>query len=294
MSYGTNGNTDESECAGILHNTLDRGINFMDTADTYSHGESEELFGTVIEGRRGKVVLPTRFRLVAGEGSNEQGGSRHWFMKQVENSLRELKTDHIDLYQMHLPYLQTDLEEKFGALKGLVTRGKARYIGCSTTSSWDLAETQSVSRANKTARFINESSSFSIYQRVAERETLPALEHYRMGPTAWSALNGGWFTGKYKADGSVPSALERGNGQWGQHYPILKARFDMTSEGSRPKPELTQGPEGIASEAGVSLMYMAHTAVTSVILGLRTLDQINDLVPPGSLIDEADRGCISP
>lgn len=321
MSYGSDGNTDEKECMDIVHHALDRGINFIDTADTYSHGEAEEIVGKAIAGRRDKVVLATKFRLAAGEGRNEQGGSRYWIMKQVENSLRRLNTDHIDLYQMHRPDLQTDLDETLGALSDLVTQGKVRYIGSSTLPSWYLAETQSVSRLNKTARFINESSPYSIFQRAVERETLPAVQHYRMGFTAWSPLNGGWLTGKYKADGSTPSGsrAERVKGQWGQHYPILQTRFDMQREGNRRKLELLPELERVATEAGLSLMHMAqafplaHAAVTSVILGPRTLeqfkameagfetvlhastlDQIDELVPPGALIEEADRGYVSP
>jgi aryl-alcohol dehydrogenase-like predicted oxidoreductase len=222
---------------------------------------------------------------------------------------------------MHRPDLQTDLDETLGALDDLVAQGKVRYIGCSTSPSWYLAEAQSVSRLNKTARFINESSPYSIFQRAVERETLPAAQHYRMGFTAWSPMNGGWLTGKYKVDGSIPSGsrADRVQGQWGQHYPILQTRFDMNRDGNRRKLELLPKLERVAQEAGLSLMQMAqafplaHAAVTSVILGPRTLeqfqgmeagfeavlqsttlDQIDELVPAGSLIEEADRGYVLP
>lgn len=320
MSYGSDGNTDEGECVDIVHRALDRGINFIDTADTYSHGEAESIVGKAISGRRDKVVLATKFRLPAGDGHNDQGGSRYWIIKQVENSLLRLKTDHIDLYQMHRPDLQTDIEETLGALSDLVTQGKVRYIGCSTAPAWYLAETQAVSRLQKLSRFINETSPYSIFQRTAERETLPAVQHYRMGFTAWSPLNGGWLTGKYSA-GATPagSRADRVQGQWGKHYPILQSRFDMQRAGNRRKLELLPELEAIARQAGLSLMHMAqafplaHTAVTSVILGPRTmeqfdgmeagfeakldnltLDQIDALLPPGGLIEEADRGYVSP
>jgi aryl-alcohol dehydrogenase-like predicted oxidoreductase len=321
MSYGSDGNTDERECTSIVHAALDRGINFIDTADTYSHGEAEEIVGKAMAGRRDKVVLATKFRLSAGDGRNEQGGSRYWIMKQVENSLRRLKTDHIDLYQMHRPDPQTDLEESLGALSDLVTQGKVRYLGCSTFPSWYLAETQAVSRLQNLSRFVNESSPYSLFQRTVERETLPAVQHYRMGFTAWSPLNGGWLTGKYRADGAVPagSRAERVKGQWGEHYPILQSRFDMQRPGNRQKFEMLSTLESIAQQAGLRLMHMAmafplaNPAVTSVILGPRkleqykemelgfetqldtsTLDQIDALLPPGNLIEEADRGYISP
>src|SRR3984893_9817375 len=190
MSFGSDGNTDEAECIRIVHTALDRGINFIDTADTYSHGEAEQVVGRAIVGRRDKIVLATKFRLPAGDGQNEQGGSRYWIMTQVENSMRRLGTDHIDLYQMHRANLQTDLDETLEALTNLVTQGKVRYLGCSTFPSWYLAETQAVSRLRQLSRFVNESSPYSMFVRIAERETLPAVQYYRMGFTASSLLNG--------------------------------------------------------------------------------------------------------
>ena len=224
MSFGSDGNTDEGECIRIVHAALDRGINFIDTADTYSHGEAERIVGKAIAGRRDKIVLATKFRLPAGDGQNEQGGSRYWIMKQVENSLRSLGTDHIDLYQMHRPDPQTDLDETLEALSNLVSQGKVRYLGCSTFPSWYLAEAQAVSRLRQLSRFVNESSPYSIFVRIAERETLPAVQYYRMGFTAWSPLNGGWLTGKYRTDsGPLPgSRAERVKGEWGEHYQSYK------------------------------------------------------------------------
>jgi len=321
MSFGSDGNTDERECIRIVHAALERGINFIDTADTYSHAEAEEIVGKALAGRRNEVVLATKFRLSAGPGRNEQGGSRYWIMKQVENSLRRLKTDHIDLYQLHRPDLHTDLEETLGALSDLVRQGKVRYLGCSTLPSWYLAEAQSVSRLGRMSRFVNETSPYSLFHRAAERETLPAVQHYRMGFTAWSPLNGGWLTGKYSPGQTAPagSRADRVKGQWGHHYPVLQTRFDMQRPGNRRKFELLPALEAIAQQAGLSLMHMAqafplaHAAVTSVIVGPRTLeqfddlkagfdvrlevstlDQIDELVPPGVLIEEADRGYISP
>lgn len=321
MSYGSDGNTDENECISIVHAALDRGINFIDTADTYSHGEAEEIVGKALAGRRDKVVLATKFRLPASSERNDQGGSRYWIMKQVENSLRRLKTDHIDLYQMHRPDPHTDLDETLGALTDLVSQGKVRYLGCSTFPAWYLAEAQAVSRLQKLSRFVNESSPYSLFQRTVERETMPAVQHYRMGFTAWSPLNGGWLTGKYRSDGAVPvgSRAERVQGQWGEHYPILQTRFDMTRPGNQKKFEILSKLESIAKGADLRLMSMAmafplaNPAVTSVILGPRkleqykdmetgfdtqlnasTLDQIDMLLPPGNLIEEADRGYVSP
>jgi aryl-alcohol dehydrogenase-like predicted oxidoreductase len=321
MSYGSDGNTDESECISIVHAAIDRGINFIDTADTYSHGEAETIVGKALAGRRDKIVLATKFRLPAGDGPNDQGGSRYWIMKQVERSLQRLKTDHIDVYQMHRPDPYTDLEETLGALSDLVTQGKIRYLGCSTFPAWYLAESQAVSRLNNFSHFINETSPYSLFVRIAERETLPAVQHYRMGFTAWSPLNGGWLTGKYRADAGLPagSRAERVKGQWGTHYPILQTRFDMKRPGNQRKLDLLTKLDELASKAGLELLHMAqafplaHPGVTSVILGPRKLsqykemeagfettldtsllDRIDEIVSPGDLVEEADRGYISP
>jgi len=321
MSFGSDGNADESECIRIVHAALDRGLNFIDTADTYSHGEAERIVGKAIAGRRENIVLATKFRLPAGDGQNEQGGSRYWIMKQVENSLRNLGTDHIDLYQMHRPDPQTDLDETLEALSNLVTQGKVRYLGCSTFPSWYLSEAQAVSRLRQLSRFVNESSPYSIFVRIAERETLPAVQYYRMGFTAWSPLNGGWLTGKYRLDsGPLPgSRAERVKGQWGEHYPILQKRFDMQRPGNQRKLALLVDLEALAKDANLRFLHLAqafplsHSAVTSVIVGPRkisqyedmeagfdtrldttTLDRIDELVAPGELVEEADRGYVSP
>lgn len=321
MSFGSDGNTDEAECTRIVHSALDRGINFIDTADTYSHGESEQIVGKAIAGRRDKIVLASKFRLPAGDGVNEQGGSRYWIMKQIENSLRRLGTDHIDLYQMHRPDSQTDLDETLEALHSLVTQGKVRYLGCSTFPSWYLAETQAVSRLRQLSRFVNESSPYSLFHRLVERETLPAVQYYRMGFTAWSPLNGGWLTGKYRPGGTVSpdSRAERVKGQWGEHYPILQKRFEMDRPGNQRKFALLTELEAVAQAANLKLMHMAlafplsHPGVSSVIIGPRkisqyeemqagfdthldsaTLDKIDEINAPGVLVEEVDRGYISP
>src|SRR6266704_715427 len=145
MMFGADGNPDEKECIDIVHAALDAGINLIDTADTYSHGESEEFVGKAIAGHRDEIVLSTKVRLRAGEGPNEQGASRLWIMREVEASLRRLRTDHIDLYQIHRPDPGTDLEETLGALTDLVRQGKVRYLGCSTFPGWQIVEAQWIS-----------------------------------------------------------------------------------------------------------------------------------------------------
>jgi aryl-alcohol dehydrogenase-like predicted oxidoreductase len=140
MMFGSWGNTDEDECVRIIHAALDSGINFVDTADVYSEGESEEIVGRALKGRRDDVVLATKVHGEMGPGRNERGNSRLWIFQEVENSLRRLQTDHIDLYQLHRPDPATDIEEQLGALTDLMRQGKIRYFGCSTFPAWEIVE----------------------------------------------------------------------------------------------------------------------------------------------------------
>lgn len=321
MMFGEDGNTDEKECAAIVRSALDAGINLIDTADTYSHGQSEEMVGKALAGCRDEVVLSSKVSLKAGEGPNQKGASRLWIMREVEASLRRLKTDHIDIYHIHRPDLDADLEETLGALEDLIRSGKVRYAGSSLFPAWYQVEAQWKSRVGQRCRFVNETGPYSIFTRWVERDLLPALQRYHLGFTAWSPLNGGWLTGKYRPDGGTPqnSRATLVQGQWGEHYPILRQRFDFSRPGNQAKLLLVEQLAQIAKQAGMTLAHMAisfplaHPAVTSVNLGVRTLDQFKELragfgvtleadvldaidgvVPPGELVSEADRGWIMP
>jgi len=321
MMFGADGNTEESECIRIVKAALDAGINVVDTADTYSHGQSEEFVGKAIQGRRDEIVLATKVRLPAGDQPNEQGASRLWIMREVEASLRRLRTDHIDLYQIHRPDLDTDLEETLSALTDLVHQGKIRYFGSSTFPSWLIAEAQWISRQRGLGRFVSEQAPYSIFARAGERDVLPVVQRYGIGLLVWSPLNGGWLTGKYRRGQQIPSdsRATRVQGAWGQHYPILRTRFDMSRPGIQRKLDLVEDLLAVAAGAGISLSHMAlafalsHPAVTSIVLGPRTLPQLQELVagagirlnedvldaidkvvPPGDLVEEADRGWILP
>ena len=321
MMFGADGNTEEAECIRIVHAALDAGINFVDTADTYSHGQAEEIVGKAIQGHRDEIFLATKIRLPAGRGPNEQGASRYWIMREIENSLRRLRTDHVDLYQIHRPDLDTDLEETLSALTDLARQGKIRYFGSSTFPAWLLAEAQWLSRDRGLGRFVTEEAPYSIFARAGERDVLPVVQRYGIGLLVWSPLNGGWLTGKYRRDTAPPpdSRAALVQGQWGEHYPILRARFDMSRPGLQRKLALVEDLLGVANAAGISLAQLAlafvqaHPAVTSVVLGVRSLEQLRDLskaadlrlsedilnaidkiVPPGELVEEADRGWILP
>jgi aryl-alcohol dehydrogenase-like predicted oxidoreductase len=321
MMFGEDGNPDEGECLRIIDAALDAGINLIDTADTYSHGQAEEIVGKGLKGRRDEIVLTTKFRLPAGRRPNEQGGSRLWIMREVEASLSRLRTDHIDLYQMHRPDLDTDLEETLGALTDLVRQGKIRYLGSSTFPAWLTVEAQWISRHHGLGRFVSEQSPYSIFVRRVERDVLPVVQRYGMGFLAWSPLNGGWLTGKYRRGQRAPadSRALRVQGAWGEHYPILRTRFDLSCPGNQRKLDLVEELLAISGGAGLSLLRLAlafpllHPAVTSVILGPRTLaqfkelaaaptirlsedvlDAIDKIVAPGELVEEADRGWILP
>jgi len=321
MMFGHDGNTDENECIKIVHSALDAGINMIDTSDTYSAGQSEEIVGKAIKGRRDNIFLATKFSLQFGEGLNQRGTSRYWIMKEVENSLRRLQTDHIDLYQIHRPDLDTDMEDTLDALTDLVHQGKIRYFGSSTFPGWYLSETNSISRLCKLNRLSTETSPYSVFVRSAELETLPAVQHFGMGFIAWSPLNGGWLTGKYRKNQELPadSRANRVLGAWGEHYPQLRPRWDMTRPGNVKKLDMVEKLIELASDSGMSLTQMAlafplaHPAVTAVNIGPRTfsqfedlkegfgvtlsdsiLDAIDQLNPIGEAVEYSDRGWSAP
>jgi aryl-alcohol dehydrogenase-like predicted oxidoreductase len=321
MMFGADGNPDEKQCIDIIHAALDSGINIVDTADTYSHGQAEEIVGKALAGRRHDVVLASKVRLRAGDGPNEQGASRMWIMRQVEASLKRLRTDHIDLYQIHRPDLDTELEETLDVLTDLVRDGKIRYFGCSMFPAWYQAEARSISLRRGLKRFASETSPYSIFVRAIELDVLPAVKEYGMGLLVWSPLNGGWLSGKYRRDAAIPADSRAAlvQGPWGEHYPILQTRFDVSRPGNQRKLDMIEKLLTIAKDAGLSLSHMAlafplvHPAVTAVNFGVRNLQQFNDVKagfdtrlsddvlnaidecnPPGSIVDEADRGWILP
>jgi aryl-alcohol dehydrogenase-like predicted oxidoreductase len=308
MMFGPMGNRDEGDCVRIIHKALDSGINFIDTADVYSQGVSEQIVGKALEGRRENVVLATKFFGPMGQDPNNRGGSRRWITKEVENSLRRLGTDYIDLYQIHRFDDQTDLEETMGALSDLVHQGKIRYFGCSMFPADRIVESHWVAEKRGLLRFRCEQPWYSIFARDIERFVLPACQRYGMGVISWSPLDGGWLTGRYLK----PEDL-------GERTRVVFAarmrggKFDPEAAIIKQKLELANALNGIAKEAGIPFTHLSmafvleHPAITSAIIGPRTyeqledllacadvkldaevLDRIDKLVPPGTSINGID------
>ena len=314
MMFGEWGNQDHDESIRIIHAALDGGINFIDTADVYSAGESEEIVGKALKGRRDDVVLATKFHGSMGSNINNQGNSRLWIMKEVENSLRRLQTDHIDLYQVHRPDPKTDVEETLGALDTLVQQGKIRYAGASTFPAWQIVEAHWSSERRGITRFVCEQPPYSIFVRHVETDLFPVTQRYGMGVIVWSPLAGGWLAGKYRREQSAPPPDSRAV-RFAKRGSPVAARFDLSRPANQRKLDLVEDLAVIADKAGMSMTHMAiaftlaHPAVTSSIIGPRTpeqledllagadlrlddatLDAIDELVPPGSILEESDRG----
>jgi len=276
MMFGPWGNQDRADSIRIIHRALDAGINFVDTADVYSGGVSEEIVGEALAGRRDDVFLATKFFMPMDEDDpNQRGGSRRWIMRAVENSLRRLNTDYIDLYQVHRPSPDTDVEETLGALTDLVRQGKVRYIGSSSYSGSQIVEAQWASRERNLERFVTEQPPYSILVRGIEEDILPAVQRHGMGTLTYSPLAGGWLSGRWRKDSaSAPTSSARPS-----------ARFDMTQPANQRKLDIVEDLARLADEAGLTLIELAiafvinHPGVTSAIVGPRTMEQLESYLP---------------
>ncbi len=313
MMFGAWGNSDVDDCVSIIHRAIDGGINFVDTADVYSSGESEEIVGRALSGRRDQVVLATKLHGSMGPGRNDRGNSRVWIARAVEDSLQRLGTDHIDLYQVHRPEGETDVEETLGALTDLQRQGKIRYFGCSTFPGWQLVEAQWTSERRGLSRFRTEQPPYSIFVRGIEHDVLPVAQRYGMGVLVWSPLNRGWLTGRYRHE-SFDDSPESRPARYRERGALTEL-FDRSRPEIKHKLDLVEDLVKIAADAGVSMTHMAiaftlaHPAVTSAIIGPRTAAQLDDLlagadvrldptaldaidavVPPGVNVDDTDRG----
>jgi aryl-alcohol dehydrogenase-like predicted oxidoreductase len=275
MMFGKMGNPDHEDAARIIHKALDFGINFVDTADRYSAGESEEIVGKALKGRRDKIVLTTKFYGPMDDNPNHQGASRRWIMEEVEHSLRRLQTDYIDLYLIHRPVPDTDIEETLSALTDLMRAGKVRAIGSSTFPVSEIVEAQWVAERRGLARFRAEQPPYSILDRGIERDMLPTCERYGMGVMVWSPLSKGLLTGRYRKGQPLPDSLR-----------VRVMPKQMSDERSL---DAIEELIPLAAEAGMSLTHMAlafvmaHPGVTSAILGPRTMAQLDDLLAGADL-----------
>ncbi len=305
MMFGAWGNSDHDESVRIIHAALDGGINFVDTADIYSAGESEEIVGKALKGRRDDVVLATKFHNRMGEDPNTGGNSRRWITRAVEDSLRRLGTDHIDLYQVHRPDPATDIDETLSALSDLVRAGKVRAIGHSTFPAELIVEAQWTSERRGHQRFRTEQPPYSILARGIEGGVLPAAQRYGLGVLTWGPLSAGWLSGR-DPERSRRSGLET-------------QKFDPGVPQNAAKREAVAELAKLAADAGLPLTHLAlafvraHPAVTSVIIGPRTaehlhdllagadvvlddavLDRIDEIVPPGTDLNRADSYYVPP
>jgi len=306
MMFGSWGNTDHDECVRMVHRALDAGINFIDTADVYSAGESEEIVAKALAGkRRDDIVLATKVHGAMGDDQNKQGNSRRWIIAECEASLRRLGTDHIDLYQIHRPDDSCAIDETLGALTDLVRAGKIRYFGSSTFPAHEIVEAQWVAERRGRERFVTEQPPYSILVRGIERDVLPVCAQYGLGVISWGPLAGGWLSGSFGA----------GKANTSRRASRIPARYDMSLPGNQRKLEIVAALEVLAEEAGLSLIELAmgfvleHPAVTAPIIGPRTsdhleallstakialgddaLDRIDEIVPPGVTLHESDGG----
>ncbi|WP_405728703.1 aldo/keto reductase [Streptomyces sp. NBC_01537] len=283
MMFGAVGNPDHADCVRIIHAALDQGINFVDTADMYSAGESEEIVGKALRGgRRDDVVLATKVHFQMGEGRNRSGNSRRWILTAVEESLKRLGTDWIDLYQVHRPDHTTDVEETLSVLGDLVREGKIRAFGCSTFPPEEIVEAHHVAERRGLQRFRTEQSPYSLLARGIETSVLPVARRYGMGVLTWSPLASGFLTGRYRKDRPVDLSTGRAA--------LTPARFDPAIPVNAAKLDTVEQLTELAADLGCSLPELAvafpvaHPAVTSVITGPRTMDQLEGLLKAAPLV----------
>ncbi|MGQ5261346.1 aldo/keto reductase [Micromonospora sp. ZYX-F-536] len=286
MMFGAVGNPDHDDCVRIVHAALDAGINMVDTADMYSAGESEVIVGKALRGRRDDVVLATKVHFPMGEGPNRGGNSRRWIVREVEESLRRLGTDWIDLYQVHRPDHTTDIEETLGALTDLVRAGKIRAFGCSTFPADEIVQAYHVADRRGLGRFRTEQPPYSIMARGIETSVLPVCQRLGMGVLVWSPLASGFLSGRYRAGRPVDLSAGR--------PALTPARFDPALPGNAAKYAAVDQLVGLAEEIGCTLpelavaFTVAHPGVTSAIIGPRTMEQLDGLLAGAALtLDDA-------
>ncbi|MFI9782975.1 aldo/keto reductase [Kitasatospora sp. NPDC051984] len=308
LMFGSWGNRSATDSIAILNRAMEAGVNYIDTADSYSRGESEEIVGKALamSGRRDRVVLATKVHSPMGADPNSRGNSRRWIHQAVDNSLRRLGTDWIDIYQVHRPDPHTDIDETLGALTDLVRAGKIRYLGSSTFPAHHIVEAQWTAERRHRERFVCEQPPYSLLAREIEADVLPTCQKYGMGTATWSPLAGGWLTGRYRKGQDIDTTGRAG--RWAK-------RYDLSTEANQRKLDAVEQLAHLAEESGISLIHLAlafvteHPGVTSAIIGPRTmeqlesqlgavnvrltqdvLDRIDAIVPPGRTLNPEDGG----
>ncbi|OLT10879.1 aldo/keto reductase [Actinomadura sp. CNU-125] len=290
MNFGSIGRTTQDEATAIVDAALEGGVNLIDTADMYGQGESEEMVGRAIAGRRDDIVLATKANMPMGDERNHQGSSRRWLYKALDDSLRRLGVDHVDLYQIHRWDPATGDEETLSALTDLQRAGKIRYFGSSTFPAYRIVEAQWASREHRLGRYVTEQPSYSILQRGIEADVLPVAEQYGMGVLAWSPLASGWLSGAVRAGREIATSRSKS----------LPERFDTALPHNRARLDAVERLAKVADGAGLTMIRLAlgfvtaHPGVTSALIGPRTVEHLHsqlaaaDTVLPADVLDEID------
>nr|BFD85108.1 aldo/keto reductase [Streptomyces sp. Xyl84] len=295
MNFGPIGRTTQEEATALVDAALDAGINLIDTADMYGDGESEEMVGKAIAGRRDDIVLATKAGMPMGDERNHRGGSRRWLVTALEDSLRRLGVDHVDLYQLHRWDPATGDEETLSALTDLQRAGKIRYFGSSTFPAHRIVQAQWAAREHRLSRYVTEQPSYSLLQRGIEAHVLPVTEEYGLGVLAWSPLASGWLSGAVRAGRDITT----------HRSGLLPDRFDLSVPANQARLDAVEKLARVADEAGLTMIQLAlgfvtaHPAVTSALIGPRTLDHLRaqlaaaDTVLPADVLDAVD-GIVAP
>lgn len=286
MMFGGLSGTDDDEAVRIIHRALDAGINFVDTADVYSDGGSERVVGKALKGRRDDVVLATKGHLSMGPDANQGGNSRRWLTRALEDSLRRLGTDHVDLYQVHRPDPHTDIDETLAVLSDFVRSGKVRAVGTSTFPAEQLVEAQWTAERRGHVRFRTEQPPYSMLARGVEAAVLPTAQKYGAGVLTWGPLSAGWLSGRIRSAADIDLS--------GGRTAIERHKFDPDLPANARKLEAVTRLTKLAEESGLPLPHLAtafvraHPAVTSVILGPRTMDHLDSLLAGADVTLSAD------
>jgi aryl-alcohol dehydrogenase-like predicted oxidoreductase len=284
MNFGAIGRTSQDEATAIVDAALEGGINIIDTADMYSGGESEELVGKAIAGRRDDVVLATKANMPMSDERNHQGSSRRWLVTALDNSLRRLGVDHVDLYQIHRWDPRTSDEETLSALTDLQRAGKIRYFGSSTFPAYRIVQAQWAAREHHLSRYVTEQPSYSILQRGIETHVLPVTEEYGLGVLAWSPLASGWLSG----------AIREGQDITTSRSTFMPQRFDVAIPANRARLDAVELLAKVAAEADLTMIQLAlgfvtaHRGVTSAIIGPRTLEHLHSQLAAADTVLSAD------
>ncbi|MEV8592455.1 aldo/keto reductase [Streptomyces sp. NPDC052012] len=284
MNFGRIGRTTQEEATAIVDAALEAGINLIDTADMYGEGESEEMVGKAVAGRRDDLVLATKATMPMGEERNHRGSSRRWLVTALDDSLRRLGVDHVDLYQIHRWDPDTSDEETLSALTDLQRAGKIRYFGSSTFPAYRIVQAQWAAREHHLSRYVTEQPSYSILQRGIEAHVLPVAEEYGLGVLAWSPLASGWLSG----------AVRKGREISTNRSTFMPERFDTTIPANRARLEAVEQLATVADESGLTMVQLAlgfvtaHPGVTSALIGPRTLDHLHAQLAAADLTLSAD------